>query len=737
MRPLTAVALAWACVAEAGAPGMTNLNPSTRPSARTGAGMAVVETTGPDRFILFGGNSGLSANNQTWVYDVTGNAWTQMMPASSPSSRAWGSLTWDPQHQRAVLFGGSRDLNGPLLNDVHLYDPVGNSWQALTTSSDAGPSPRFLSNMVYVPAWQAHLLFAGGTATSSNAEATVLTNELWRLLVNPDAGTAAWTRLSPSGPAPPPRASACAGFDQTRGRLLVFGGEIVNDTIADLVEYDVMSDTWVSGAPVGGAAPTKRGSSVCTFDRRADKFIVYGGVSQPSGTPVSAVFTFEPATRQWSAITPMPSAGNNTFGAPVYSRQLGGMAFFGGRTSLIGTSQATWWLRVNAAPLVQPMGTASAPEGAMDLRTAPSVTDADGDPLTYLWVQISGPDAGITNAATATPTIATPRVLAMTPLGYSVLVTDGFDPPRDAGFTLLVQDSINEPPVADAGPDRLVDAGVMVLLDGRGSFDPNGEPLTFVWTQVAGPAVSLGVIPPGSQAGFTTPAGPTTLDIELTVRDPRVGTAQALVRVTVRGADGGVGGGGAGGGSAGGAAGGSAGGASGGSAGGVAGGSAGGAAGGVAGGSAGGAAGGNAGGVAGGASGGVAGGASGGVAGGASGGVAGGNAGVAGGSAGGAAGGDAGGVAGGASGGGAGGGGSAGGASGGSAGGGGASGGSAGGAGDDGGGLDAGEGDGGVDPRAGPPRSYGVGCGCDASASASLWLGLGLFSVLARRVRRR
>lgn len=721
---------ACAAVALAGAPTMTNLNPATRPSARTGAGMAVIPGSGNERFVLFGGNAGLSgASNQTWIYDVAANTWTQVTPATSPLSRAWGNLTWDTQYQRAVLFGGSRDLNGPLLNDVHLFDPATSTWQALTTPPDAGPSPRFLSNMVYVPTIQAHLLFAGGTSTSNNAEATVLTNELWRLTVTPDAGLASWTRLTPGGTPAPARASACAGYDPVRRRLLVFGGEIINDTIADLVEYDVMSNAWVSGAPVGGTAPTKRGSAVCTFDVRAGKLFVYGGVTQVSGTPIGEAWTFEPGARQWTRITPMPSAGNNTFGAPVFSTQLGGMAFFGGRTSLIGTSQATWWGRLNANPVVAPMGNASAPEAAMDLRAAPTVMDPDGDPLTYLWVQVGGPDAGITNANTATPTIATPRVVALTPLTYSVLVSDGFDT-ADAGFDLLVQDTINEPPIADAGPDRVVDGGVQVSVDGRGSSDPNGELLTFTWAQVAGTPVT--VQSAGSQAAFTSPAGPTTVRIQLTVTDPRMGVGTTSVLFTVLGADAGAGGGSAGGAGGGmvmlggGAGGGSAGGAG---AGPVAGGSAGGAAGGAAGGVAGGAsgAGGSAGGgAAGGSAGGAAGGGSGGGGvpdggdpdGGVGGGAAAGGAAAGGSASGGSAAGGA--AAGGA-------------AAGGAAAGGAVAGGSAaGGAAGDGGSApgDAGE----VDPRLGPEKSFGVGCGC-TSFEGPLWL-FAAAAILGRRRRR-
>ncbi|MBW1734657.1 MAG: PKD domain-containing protein [Deltaproteobacteria bacterium] len=46
-------------------------------------------------------------------------------------------------------------------------------------------------------------------------------------------------------------------------------------------------------------------------------------------------------------------------------------------------------------------------------------------------------------------------------------------------------------PIADAGADQTVVAGENVLLDGSNSSDPGGEPLTYLWTQIAGPIVTL------------------------------------------------------------------------------------------------------------------------------------------------------------------------------------------------------------------------------------------------------
>jgi len=76
-----------------------------------------------------------------------------------------------------------------------------------------------------------------------------------------------------------------------------------------------------------------------------------------------------------------------------------------------------------------------------------------------------------------------------------------------------------EPPVANAGVDQSVNEQQLVTLDGSGSNDPDGDTMTYAWTQVSGPSVGLSN-PTAAKPTFTAPfvmLGGETLTFELTV----------------------------------------------------------------------------------------------------------------------------------------------------------------------------------------------------------------------------
>ena len=94
----------------------------------------------------------------------------------------------------------------------------------------------------------------------------------------------------------------------------------------------------------------------------------------------------------------------------------------------------------------------------------------------------------------------------------------------------------NSAPTAVAGADQTVAEGVTVQLDGSASSDPNGDTLTYQWTQIGGPAVTLSDITAVSP-GFIAPSGLSAnalLTFSLTVNDGELDSTPDTVAVNVQ-----------------------------------------------------------------------------------------------------------------------------------------------------------------------------------------------------------
>ncbi|NKE73373.1 carboxypeptidase-like regulatory domain-containing protein [Candidatus Manganitrophus noduliformans] len=95
----------------------------------------------------------------------------------------------------------------------------------------------------------------------------------------------------------------------------------------------------------------------------------------------------------------------------------------------------------------------------------------------------------------------------------------------------------NHAPLADAGPDRLGLTGQPVLLDGSGSADPDGDPLTFAWHFIAVPPTSQ--VTDAALANASTPApsfvsdADGTYTLRLVVNDGLTDSPQDTVSVFV------------------------------------------------------------------------------------------------------------------------------------------------------------------------------------------------------------
>jgi hypothetical protein len=179
----------------------------SKPSARCNHAMAYI---GGDRVLLFGG--GLPLNNETWVYDLSENTWTQKSPSSKPSPRDHHAMAYISDGK--VLFFGGWD-GSTTYSDTWVYDinqgPEG-TWTQKSPSSK--PSARCHHAMAYIGVNKA-LLFGGSVGVNGDRN-----DETWVYDLSGEQGT--WTQKSPSS-----KPSARYHHDMAYiggDKVLLFGG---------------------------------------------------------------------------------------------------------------------------------------------------------------------------------------------------------------------------------------------------------------------------------------------------------------------------------------------------------------------------------------------------------------------------------------------------------------------------------------------------------------------------------
>lgn len=125
--------------------------PAISPGGAVGLAMANI---GGDMAALFGVNG-----DQTWVYDLSDNLWTQKNPASKPGARndfTMASLGTD----QVIIFGGLCQFSctDPIFDNTWVYDLSDNTWTQKNPASK--PNARYIHAMAAISSNEV-ILFAG------------------------------------------------------------------------------------------------------------------------------------------------------------------------------------------------------------------------------------------------------------------------------------------------------------------------------------------------------------------------------------------------------------------------------------------------------------------------------------------------------------------------------------------------------------------------------------------------
>ncbi len=184
----------------------------------------------------------------------------------------------------------------------------------------------------------------------------------------------------------------------------------------------------------------------------------------------------------------------------------------------------------NQIPVLSPIGPRSTSE-SVNLNFAISATDADGTSPT-LTAENLPTGANFTDNGSGNGTFDwTPTFDQEGAYDVTFIASDGAA--ADSELVTITVGGANQTPIADAGMDQAnVPAGILVTLDGSGSYDPDGgAPTGYAWLQVGGTTVTL-----SSDTDVMPTFTPTVVDVyvfELTVNDGVATSTPDTVSVSV------------------------------------------------------------------------------------------------------------------------------------------------------------------------------------------------------------
>ena len=162
--------------------------------------------------------------------------------------------------------------------------------------------------------------------------------------------------------------------------------------------------------------------------------------------------------------------------------------------------------------------------------------DPDSDTITYTWSFFSKPSGSMTEVsytAAINPTFI-PDLEGI--YIVELVVYDGRVYSNADTVKIIAEEPTNNPPVANAGQDQNVSTGDTVTLDGSGSYDPDGDTLTYNWSFISKPYGSNATLSDSSSIKpIFVPDLEGTYIVQLIINDGQVNSTPDTITITVLG----------------------------------------------------------------------------------------------------------------------------------------------------------------------------------------------------------
>lgn len=185
--------------------------------------------------------------------------------------------------------------------------------------------------------------------------------------------------------------------------------------------------------------------------------------------------------------------------------------------------------QVNKAPVANAGTDQAVSDGDIVTLDGTASSDPDDDSITYSWT--SHPGITLSSTTAAKPTFIAPNGNTYRPYTFVLVVNDGkLNSTSDT--VLITVKLVNKVPVANAGIDQIINENMLCTLDGSGSYDPDGNSLTYLWTPPTGIILSSNTV---EKPTFTVPEikQDTVLNFLLVVSDGVVYSEQSTVRIKI------------------------------------------------------------------------------------------------------------------------------------------------------------------------------------------------------------